>query len=63
METGNTSNLNIKDFNMKYAGVFFGRLEDLEAFQKEIREISTSMCVKIIFQEISRGKLHIKRED
>ena len=53
----------IEDFEMVYAGVYFGKLKDLKIFKQELNRLADKLEITIRYQDLSRGKLWIRRED
>jgi hypothetical protein len=53
----------IEDFQMNYAGVFFGRIGDLKVFKEELNRLAAELNIKIRYEDFQRGKLWIKRGD
>ncbi|MCD4665506.1 MAG: hypothetical protein K8R68_09550 [Bacteroidales bacterium] len=52
----------IEDFEMNYAGVFFGRIGDLKVFKEELNRLAAELSITIRYEDFQRGKLWIKRE-
>lgn len=53
----------IEDFEMNYAGVFFGKIKDLKEFKDEINRLADQLNITIRYEDVQRGKLWIKREE
>lgn len=53
----------IEDFELNYAGVFFGKIKDLKEFKHELNRLADKLNITIRYEDIQRGKLWIKREE
>lgn len=51
----------IDDFEMNYAGVFFGKIGDLKVFKEELNRLAEKLGITIRYEDVQRGKLWIKR--
>lgn len=51
----------IDDFEMNYAGVFFGKIKDLKIFKEKLNQLAQELGITIRYEDIQRCKLWIKK--